>query len=91
MPPQPSVFGAVEIARFFSTVPAGGDMTAYVFTPTRANGCPAVVMHRRYEDGRLVPHGIQVVVVEGERIVALHAFIDETLPALFERSGSRAA
>jgi RNA polymerase sigma-70 factor, ECF subfamily len=91
MPPQPSVFGAVEIARFFSTVPAGGDMTAYVFTPTRANGRPAVVMHRRYADGSLVPHGIQVVEMEGDRIVALHAFIDEALPGRFAVPGSRVA
>jgi len=87
MPPQPSVFGAVEIARFFSTVPAGGDMTAHLFTPTRANGRPAVVMYRRSGDGTLVPHGIQVVEVEGDRIVALHAFIDEALPALFAGPG----
>src|SRR5256885_648215 len=91
MPPQPSVFGAVEIARFFSTVPAGGDMTAHLFTPTRANGRPAVVMHRRRDDGTLEPHGIQVVEVEGDRIVALHAFIDETLPAVFAAPGSPGA
>ena len=91
MPPQPSVFGALEIARFFSTVPAGGDMTATVFTPTRANGRPAVVMHRRRDDGTLEPHGIQVVEVEGDRIVALHAFIDETLPAVFAAPGSPGA
>jgi RNA polymerase sigma-70 factor, ECF subfamily len=89
MPPQPSVFGALEIARFFSTVPAGGDMTRYVFTPTRANGRPAVVMHFRRDDGTLEPHGIQVVEVDGDAIVALHAFIDPELPELF--SARRAA
>ena len=83
MPPQPSVFGAREIARFFSTVPAGGDMKRYVFTPTRANGRPALVMHFRGDVGTLVPHGIQVVEVAGDAIVALHAFIDPALPALF--------
>ena len=91
MPPQPSVLGALEIARFLSTVPAGGDMTATVFTPTRANARPAVVMHRRRDDGTLEPHGIQVVEVEGDRIVALHAFIDETLPAVFAAPGSPGA
>jgi len=89
MPPQPSVFGALGIARFFSTVPAAGDMTRYVFTPTRANGRPAVVMHFRRDDGTLEPHGIQVVEVEDDAIVALHAFIDPELPELF--SAPRAA
>jgi len=91
MPPQPSVSGAREIARFFSTVPAGGDMTRYVFTPTRANRRPAVIMHFRRDDGALVPHGIQVVEVEGGAIVALHTFLDPALPALFATPGSRAA
>jgi RNA polymerase sigma-70 factor (ECF subfamily) len=91
MPPQPSVFGAAAIARFFGTVPAGGDMTRYLFTPTRANGRPAVVMHHRGDDGTLEPHGIQVLEVEGDEIVALHAFISPELAVLFSRPGSRAA
>jgi RNA polymerase sigma-70 factor (ECF subfamily) len=66
-------------------------MTRYVFTPTRANGRPAVVMHFRGDDGALLPHGIQVVEVEGGAIAGLHAFLDPALPALFARRGSRAA
>jgi UDP-N-acetylglucosamine 1-carboxyvinyltransferase len=66
------VFGAAAIARFFGTVPAGGDMTRYLFTPTRANGRPAVVMHHRGDDGTLEPHGIQVLEVEGDEIVVPH-------------------
>jgi RNA polymerase sigma-70 factor (ECF subfamily) len=92
MPPQPSVFGALAIARFFSTVPAGGDMRRFLFTPARANGRPAVVMHTRTDDGTLVPHGIQMLEMEGDEIVALHAFIDPALPALFwaaEQGGGR--
>jgi RNA polymerase sigma-70 factor, ECF subfamily len=91
MPPQRAVFGAAQIGRFFSTVPAGGDMKRYVFTPSRANGRPAVVMHFRRDDGTLVPHGIQVVEIEHDEIVALHAFIDPALPALFSAPDSRAA
>jgi hypothetical protein len=34
---------------------------------------------------------VQVVKVEGDRIVALHAFIDESLPALFAGPGSPGA
>jgi RNA polymerase sigma-70 factor (ECF subfamily) len=84
MPPQPSVIGAAQIARFFRETAAGGDLSQMRLTPTWANGRPAVAIHRRTEDRRLIPHGISVLEIEGGQIVAIEAFID---PALLPRFG----
>jgi RNA polymerase sigma-70 factor (ECF subfamily) len=84
MPPQPSVVGAVQVARFFRQVAGRGDLRRFRLTPIRANGRPAAVIHARTQDGELIPHGITVLEIEGERIVAIDAFID---PALLPRFG----
>ncbi len=86
MPPQPSVVGAVQIARFFRETAAGGDLARMRLTPIRANGRPAVAIYRREQDVGLIPHGISVLEIEGEQIVAIDAFID---PALLPRFGFR--
>ena len=76
MPPQPSLIGAVHIARFFRETVGRGDLSHFKLTPTRANGRPAVVIHLRTEDRGLVPHGITTLQIEGGQIVAIDAFID---------------
>jgi RNA polymerase sigma-70 factor (ECF subfamily) len=92
MPPQSSVIGAVEIARFFHDTVAGGDLTRIRLTPTWANGRPAVAIQLLTEDRGLIPHGISVLEIEGEQIVGIDAFIDPTLLPRFglptgDRSG----
>jgi RNA polymerase sigma-70 factor (ECF subfamily) len=84
MPPQRSLVGAVEIARFFREVAAGGDLSRLRLIPTWANSRPATAIYRLSEDRRLRPHGISVLEIEGERIVGIEAFID---PALLPRFG----
>jgi RNA polymerase sigma-70 factor, ECF subfamily len=79
MPPQRSLIGAIEIARFFREVPGGGDLRRMRLTPIRANGRPAVAMHRRAEDRGLIPHGISVLQIEGGQIVRIDSFIDASL------------
>jgi RNA polymerase sigma-70 factor, ECF subfamily len=79
MPPQRSLTGAVEIARFLREVAAGGDLRRMKLTPIQANGRPAVAIHRRTEDGGLIPHGISVLRVDGGRIVGIDSFIDAAL------------
>ena len=76
MPPQPSLIGAVHIARFFRETVGRGDLSHFKLTPTRANGRPAVVIHLLTEDRGLVPHGITTLQIEGGQIVAIDAFID---------------
>jgi RNA polymerase sigma-70 factor (ECF subfamily) len=86
MPPQPSITGAREITTFLRDVAARGEFTRMRLTPTRANGRPAVVIHRIADDGSLVPHGVKVLEISGGLIAGWDAFIDAKLPALF---GSR--
>jgi RNA polymerase sigma-70 factor, ECF subfamily len=91
MPPQPSVIGAVQIARFFRET-AGGDLARIKLTPTWANGRPAVAIYRRTQAGGLIAHGISVLEIDGEQIVGIDSFIDPTLLPRFgfptdDRSG----
>ena len=83
MPPQPAVRGAAAIAKFFRETAAGGDLARMRLTATRANGRPAVAAHRRTDAGGLVPHGILVLEVSGERIAGIDAFIDPSLLPAF--------
>jgi RNA polymerase sigma-70 factor (ECF subfamily) len=81
MPPQRSLTGAIEIARFFRDVAGHGSLSNFQLTPTWANGRPAVAIHRRTEDKKLIPHGISVLEIENGRIVRIDSFIDaELLP-----------
>jgi RNA polymerase sigma-70 factor, ECF subfamily len=84
MPPQPSVVGAVQIARFLRETAGRGDLRRLRLTPISANGRPAVAIHNRTEDGGLIPHGLTVLEIEGGQIVGIDAFID---PALLPRFG----
>ncbi|MBV8945247.1 MAG: sigma-70 family RNA polymerase sigma factor [Solirubrobacterales bacterium] len=79
MPPQQSLIGAVQIARFFHDRVGRGDLTRIRLTPTWANGRPATVIHLRNEDGGFVPHGISVLEIDGGQIVGIDAFTDPTL------------
>jgi RNA polymerase sigma-70 factor (ECF subfamily) len=84
MPPEPSVIGAAEVARFFRETAACGDLSSMHLVPTRANGRPAVVVHRR-TDGGLQPHGVLVLEVADGTITGIDAFIDPSLVTRFGR------
>ena len=79
MPPQRSLTGAVEIARFLRDVAAGGDLRRMKLTPIWANGRPAVAIHRVSEDRHLIPHGISVLQMDGDHIAGIDSFIDAAL------------
>ena len=79
MPPRQSLIGAVQIASFFRETVGGGDLKRIRLTPTWANGRPATAIHFRTDDGRLVPHGISVLEIEGGQIVRIDAFTDPTM------------
>lgn len=83
MPPQRAVAGAVAIGEFFRAGPCSGRHGPIMLTPTRANGRPAVAMHRREDNGALAPHGVMVFEVDGDEIIGLEAFIDGGLVAYF--------
>jgi len=82
MPPQPSVIGAVAVARFLRETAARGDLSHIRLTPTRANGRPAVVAQRRTPDG-LAPHGVLVLEISDGAVVTIDAFIDPSHVARF--------
>lgn len=84
MPPQRSLTGALEIARFFREVAAGGDLSRLRLRPTSANGRPALAIYRMSQDREPIPHGITVLQIEGEQVVGIDSFID---PALLPRFG----
>jgi RNA polymerase sigma-70 factor (ECF subfamily) len=75
MPPQPSVVGALAVARFFRDVAAGGELSRMRLAPAWANGRPAVVAQRIADDGSLLPHGILVIEVSDGRVAGFDAFI----------------
>ncbi|WP_245790429.1 sigma factor-like helix-turn-helix DNA-binding protein [Streptomyces monashensis] len=53
-------------------------------TPTRANGQPALVVHRHAGDERYEPYGIQVLTLIGTRIAHITAFNDPSLVPTFD-------
>ena len=83
MPPEPSLGGGREIARFFLDV-AHGDLTRIRHRPTWANGRPAVTIEVRAEDDTWTPEGISVLRIEAGQIAGIDAFLD---PALLPRFG----
>jgi RNA polymerase sigma-70 factor (ECF subfamily) len=83
MPPQPSLSGAQEIARFFLEDIAQGDLTRIRHRPIRANGRPAVTTEVRGEDGAWIPQGIAVLEIENGEIAGIDAFLDPALLPLF--------
>ena len=84
MPPQPSLIGALQIARFFREVGGGGTLAQFRLAPTRANGRPAVAIYHRDEERGWVPHGISVLEIDDGRIAGIDSFIK---PALVPRFG----
>ena len=83
MPPQPSMSGGLQIARFFLDTVAHGDLTRIRHRPTWANGRPAVTIEVRAEDGSWIPHGISVLEIEEGQIAGIDAFLDPTLVPRF--------
>jgi RNA polymerase sigma-70 factor, ECF subfamily len=82
MPPQPSILGGLQIAYFFRDAVAQGDLTRIRHAATWANGRPAVTINVETPDGRLIPHGISVLDIEGGRVVGIDTFLK---PALLSR------
>jgi RNA polymerase sigma-70 factor (ECF subfamily) len=83
MPPQPTLVGALQIARFFRET-AGGDLTRIRHRPVWANGRPAVTIEIRAEDDLWAPHGVSVLEVADHQIVGIEAFLDPALVPRFE-------
>jgi RNA polymerase sigma-70 factor (ECF subfamily) len=57
-------------------VGAGIGCTGSRLVPGMANGCPAFAQYRVDPDGGHVPWALQVIELRGDRIEAIHAFLD---------------
>jgi hypothetical protein len=86
MAPQPLEYqGPVAIARFLSTVPAGGSLERIRLVPTRANGQPAFGCYLRDLHAPIAhAYGVMVLTVRGDRVAAITGFAN---PSVFPYFG----
>jgi RNA polymerase sigma-70 factor (TIGR02960 family) len=81
MPPEPVEYqGPAAIARFLSTVPAGGRLDMFKLVPTRANGQPAFGCYLRDAQAPIArAYGFMVLTVREARITAITGFPDASV------------
>jgi RNA polymerase sigma-70 factor (TIGR02960 family) len=81
MPPEPLEYhGPAAIARFLSTVPAGGDLEMFRLVPTRANGQPAFGCYLRDPQAPIAhAYGLMVLTLRGNRVAAITGFPDTSV------------
>jgi RNA polymerase sigma-70 factor (TIGR02960 family) len=81
MPPEPLEYqGPAAIARFLSTVPAGGQLERFKLVPTRANGQPAFGCYLRDPQAPIAhAYGLMVLTLSCNRVAAITGFPDTRL------------
>jgi RNA polymerase sigma-70 factor (TIGR02960 family) len=81
MPPEPLEYqGPAAIARFLSTVPAGGRLDLFRLVPTRANGQPAFGCYLRDPHTPIAhAYGLMVLTLRGTRVAAITGFPDTSV------------
>jgi RNA polymerase sigma-70 factor (TIGR02960 family) len=81
MPPEPLEYhGSDAIARFLSTVPAGGHLEMFRLVPTRANGQPAFGCYLRDPQTPIAhAYGLMVLTLSGSHIAAITGFPDTSV------------
>lgn len=87
MPPEPMwLVGREAIGGFFSTVPAGGDLTRMWLVPTAANGQPALAAYFSEAPGApYAAYGVMVFALAGDAIAGITGFAG--YPQLFPALG----
>jgi RNA polymerase sigma-70 factor (TIGR02960 family) len=81
MPPEPLEYhGPAAIARFFATVPAGGQLNMFRLVPTRANVQPAFGCYLRDPRSPIAhAYGLMAITLSGDRIAAITGFPDTSV------------
>jgi RNA polymerase sigma-70 factor (TIGR02960 family) len=81
MPPEPLEYqGPAAIARFLSTVPAGGRLDMFRLVPTRANRQPAFGCYLRDPHAPIAhAYGFMVLTLRGDRVAAITGFPDTSV------------
>jgi RNA polymerase sigma-70 factor (TIGR02960 family) len=85
MPPAPLEYqGADAIARFLSTVPAGGRLDLFRLVPTRANGQPAFGCYVRDPHTPIAhAYGLMVLTLRDGRVAGITGFPDTSVFSRF--------
>jgi RNA polymerase sigma-70 factor (ECF subfamily) len=85
MPPLPCCYrGRADVEAFIRNVLLAGDARGrYRVRAVQANAVPALAMYQLEPDGTYAGRAIQVLEVEGDRIVGVNAFLDVELFAAF--------
>jgi hypothetical protein len=81
MPPEPLEYhGPTAIARFLSTVPAGGHLEMFRLVPTPANGQPAFGCYLRDPQAPIAhAYGLMVLTLSANRVAAITGFPDTSV------------
>jgi RNA polymerase sigma-70 factor (ECF subfamily) len=81
MPPEPLEYqGPDAIARFLSTVPAGGALARFRLIPTRANRQPAFGCYLKDPHAPIArAYGLMVLTLSGTKVVAITGFPDTSV------------
>jgi RNA polymerase sigma-70 factor (ECF subfamily) len=84
MPPeQVEILGRTEIMRFFTTVPADGQLDRFRLRVTAANGSPAVAAYLPDPAGTPAPYGLMVLTITGGVVANITGFPDPSLFPIF--------
>jgi RNA polymerase sigma-70 factor (ECF subfamily) len=85
MPPEAAEYvGPAAIGRFFSTVPAAGELERFTLVPTRANGQPAFGCYLADPHTAIAhAYGLMVLTLRGDRVAGLAGFADTAVFASF--------
>jgi RNA polymerase sigma-70 factor (TIGR02960 family) len=89
MPPTPTWFTGREAVIGFLATRILRVEGPWRMVPTSANGQPAVVVYALGADGRLEPHGVEVLTLIGRRISRIVAFNDPSLVPTFAPASAR--
>jgi ketosteroid isomerase-like protein len=87
MPPTPTWFTGRDAVVGFLAARVLRSAGTWLMTPTRANGQPALAVHRHVGDGRYEPYGVQVLTLVDGRVGRITAFNDPALVPLFAPAG----
>ena len=83
MPPVPTWYAGREAGVSFLRGWPFSRKDRFRMVPVRANGQLGFVHYMRDDAGRLLPHGITLLALRGDRIAELTSFLDAGIPERF--------
>lgn len=84
MPPWPQWYqGREAVGRFFAFACRPGGIGPFRLVPTAANRQPAFAFYGRGRQPEWKFHNVQLITIQGQRIVALTSFVEQRMNELF--------